>query len=133
MIDAGANTWLTKKFDGDENKVQHLKRDLTNIVHYIRPNSRMLIVGVGGGRDVLSALIFKQKWIEGVEINNNIIYSVNNAFGDYTGHLDRYPNVKFACDEARSYIARSKDKFDIIQISLIDTFAATAARCVCLN
>lgn len=126
MIDAGANTWLTK-FDGDESKVQHLKRDLTNIVHYIRPNSRMLIVGVGGGRDVLSALIFKQKWIEGVEINNNIIYSVNNAFGEYTGHLDRFPNVKFACDEARSYIARSKDKFDIIQISLIDTFAATAA------
>jgi len=126
MIDAGANTWLTK-FDGDETKVEHLKRDLTNIVHYIRPNSRMLIVGTGGGRDVLSALIFKQKYIEGVEINNNIIYAVNKAFGDYTGHLDRYPNVKFANDEARSYIARSKDKFDIIQISLIDTFAATAA------
>lgn len=126
MIDAGANTWLTK-FDGDESKVQHLKRDLTNIVHYIRPNARMLIVGVGGGRDVLSALIFKQKWIEGVEINNNIILAVNKIFGDYTGHLDKYPNVKFANDEARSYIARSKDKFDIIQISLIDTFAATAA------
>jgi len=126
MIDAGANTWLTK-FDGDPSKVEYLKHDLTNIVHYIRPNARMLIVGVGGGRDVLSALIFKQKWIEGIEINNNIIYAVNKYFGDYTGHLDRYPNVKFANDEARSYIARSKDKFDIIQISLIDTFAATAA------
>ncbi len=126
MIDAGANTWLTK-FDGDQSKVEHLKCDLTNMVHYIRPNARMLIVGTGGGRDVLSAIIFKQKYIEGVEINNNIIFAVNKAFGDYTGHLDRYPNVKFANDEARSYIARSKDKFDIIQISLIDTFAATAA------
>ncbi|MBX9950996.1 MAG: hypothetical protein K2Y39_17630 [Candidatus Obscuribacterales bacterium] len=126
MIDAGANTWLTK-FDGDQSKVEHLKRDLTNMVHYIRPHSRMLIVGTGGGRDVLSAIIFNQKYIEGVEINNNINFAVNKAFGDYTGHLDRYPNVKFANDEARSYIARSKDKFDIIQISLIDTFAATAA------
>jgi predicted membrane-bound spermidine synthase len=125
-IDAGAGTVLTK-FDGNLDKVEHLKYDLTNLVHYIRPDARVLIVGVGGGRDVLSALVFKQKYIEGVEINNNIIDSLARVFGDYTGHLTQYPQVKIVNDEARSYIARSQKKFDIIQISLIDTFAATAA------
>ncbi|HEY9712181.1 MAG TPA: hypothetical protein V6C72_01850, partial [Chroococcales cyanobacterium] len=125
-IDAGADTVLTK-YAGDPSLVEHLKFDLTNLVHYIRHNARVLIVGVGGGRDVLSALVFNQRYIQGVEINNNIIDATNRVFGDYTGHLDGYPQVHFANDEARSYIARLNEKFDIIQISLIDTAAATAA------
>ena len=34
---------------------------------------------------------------------------------------------RFVHDEARSYLARSGERFDFIQISLIDTWAATAA------
>ena len=52
---------------------------------------------------------------------------MNGRFGDFTGHLDRDPRVAFVNDEARSFIARSPDRFDSIQISLIDTWAATAA------
>jgi hypothetical protein len=52
---------------------------------------------------------------------------VNGRFGDFTGHLDRDPRVRFVNDEARSYVARSHDRFGLIQISLIDTWAATAA------
>ena len=48
-------------------------------------------------------------------------------FGDFTGHLDRISRVTFVNDEARSYIARHQQRFDIIQVSLIDTWAATAA------
>jgi hypothetical protein len=125
-IDAGADTVLTK-FDGDFAKVEHLKYDLTNLVHYIRPDSKMLIIGVGGGRDLLSALKFKQKSVDGVEINNNIIDSVVRVFGDYSGHLDRYPNVRLFNDEARSFVGKSRDKYDIIQISLIDTLTASTA------
>jgi hypothetical protein len=125
-IDAGAWTVLTN-FDGDLNKVDYLKYDVTNIVHYLRPDSRVLVVGVGGGRDVLSALAFNQRSILGLEINGDIINAVNHRYGDFTGHLDRNPKVTFVNDEARSYIARLKDPVDIIQVSLIDTWAATAA------
>jgi spermidine synthase len=62
-----------------------------------------------------------------VEINKDIIRTVNGRFGDFSGHLDRDPRVRFVNDEARSYVARSTDRFDAIQISLIDTWAATAA------
>ena len=62
-----------------------------------------------------------------VEINKDIIRTVNGRFGDFTGHLDRLPRVRFVNDEARSFIARSRERFDKIQISLIDTWAATAA------
>jgi len=125
-IDSVAHTPLTQ-FNGDLHTVDHLQYDVVNTVHLIRPNSSVLIVGVGGGRDVLSSLYYHQKHILGIEVNDRILETLTGPFGDYTGHLDRYPQVQLVNDEARSFIARSQKKFDIIQVSLIDTFAATAS------
>ena len=125
-IDAAAGTTLTS-FNGNLSDLEHLKYDVINLVHYIRRNSKVLVIGTGGGRDILSALAFEQKSVLGVEINGDIIDAVNRRFGDFTGHLDRNPRVTFINDEARSYIARSRERFDIIQASLTDTWAATAA------
>jgi hypothetical protein len=125
-IDVGAGTVLTG-FDGDLQAVQHLKYDVTNIGYYIRPEPNVLVIGAGGGRDVLSALAFGARSVTAVEINKDIIRTVNGRFGDFTGHLDRDPRVRFVNDEARSFVARSQERFDTIQISLIDTWAATAA------
>ncbi len=125
-IDASAGTVLTR-FDGDLAPLEFLRCDVTNLVHYIRPGSRVLVIGPGGGRDVLSALCFGQPEIVGVEINGAILETVNVRYGDFTGHLDRRPEVTFVNDEARSYIARTDRPFDVIQVSLVDTWAATAA------
>jgi len=100
---------------------------ITNIAHYLTKAGRVFVIGAGGGRDVLSALVFDQRAVVAVEMNRAIIEAVNDVFGDLTGHLDRHAKVRFVNDEARSYLARSRDRFDLIQISLIDTWAATAA------
>nr|MBA2604568.1 hypothetical protein [Acidobacteriota bacterium] len=125
-IDSYAGSELTA-FDGDTAAVEHLKYDVTNIVHYLRPRSHVLVVGTGGGRDILSALAFDQRAVTGVEINRNVLGLVNDRFGAFTGHLSRDPRVTFVNDEARSYIARMREEVDVIQISLIDTWAATAS------
>jgi len=126
LIDGAAGTLLTR-FDGRLEMVEHLKYDVTNAAHWLRHDARVLVVGTGGGRDVLSALAFGQREVVGVEINEAIIDVVNAYFGSFTGHLDRDPRVTFVNDEARSYIARQRRNFDILQISLIDTWAATGA------
>ncbi len=125
-IDATAKTILTE-FGGNLKELDYLKYDVTNVAYYLKRNARVLVVGTGGGRDILSALVFGEASVLGVEINENIIDAVNQRYGDFTGHLDRNPKITFVADEARSYVARSRDKFDIIQISLIDTWAATTA------
>ena len=125
-IDAGAATVLTE-FNGQLAPLEFLKCDVTNLAHYIRPDADVLVVGVGGGRDILSALVFKQASVLGVEINENIINLLTERFGELTGHIDKYPNVRIVTDEARSFITRSPERFDIIQVSLIDTWAATAS------
>ena len=126
VIDACAAT-LVLAFDGNFQEVAFLRHDVLNVVHHLRRKARVLIVGTGGGRDVLSALAFGQPDVTGVEINGAIINAVNERFGDFTGHLDGYEGVRFVHDEARSYIARQHQPFDVIQVSFIDTWAATAA------
>jgi len=125
-IDAAAATALTNP-DGNPRGLDFLRYDVTNLGHHLRPGGRALVVGVGGGRDVLAGLTFGKQEIVGVEINDQILDALTNRFGDFTGHLDRDPAVRLVNDEARSYIARTDERFDLIQVSLIDTWAATAA------
>lgn len=125
-IDVNAGTVLTH-FDGNLAAVDYLKYDVTNFGYYVRPEASALVVGTGGGRDVLSALALGARQVVGVEINEDILHAANDRFGAFTGHLDRLPQVRFVNDEARSYIARHADRYDTIQLSLIDTWAATAA------
>jgi hypothetical protein len=107
--------------------MEHLKYDVTNLAHYLRQDAEVLVVGVGGGRDVLTALVFDQKSVVGVEMNGAILEALTKEFGEFTGHLDQDPRVTLVNDEARSYISRQRDHYDILMISLIDTWAATAA------
>ena len=121
------------RYDGDTAKVASLRKEITNLAHYAKKNADVLVIGVGGGRDVLSALVFKQHSVKGVEINNDILHITNGVYGDFSGHLDRDPRVSFVNDEARAYLARTSGKNDIIQISLIDTWAATSSGAFALS
>jgi hypothetical protein len=125
-IDSGAATVITK-FDGDLGALEHLKYDVTALAHYLRRQTSTLVIGVGGGRDILTALVFGQRHVTGVEINSDILRVLTGRFADYAGKLAENPAVTLVHDEARSYIARSGAKYGIIQASLIDTWAATSA------
>jgi hypothetical protein len=126
QIDSCAGTPFVE-FDGDLTKVDYLKYDVANFVHHIRPGGSHCIIGTGGGRDVLTGLMFGKDRIVGVEVNEDILDLANHRFGDFTGHLDRDPRVQLVNDEARSYLASVRDHFDVLQITFVDTWAATAA------
>ncbi len=125
-IDADAATVITR-FDGDLGKLSYLKTDVINAAYLVQPPGAVAVVGVGGGRDILSGLYFGAKRIHGIEINPAIFEVLTDKFAAFSGHLDRQPGVSLVNAEARSYINHSTDRYDLVQISLIDTWAATAA------
>lgn len=126
-IDGSAGTPITR-FDGEDlSPLTHLKYDVTNIAHYLRGKADVFVMGIGGGRDILSALVFKQKSVVGTEYNDTIISALTKDFSAYAGHLQNYPQVKLVNAEARNYLLTHPQNYDLIQISLIDTWAATAA------
>jgi spermidine synthase len=123
-IDGGAGTWITKYSSNAD--IDYLRYDATNLVHYIRPNGSVCIIGSGGGRDVQSALLFGHTDVTGIDVNSIFINLLQNQFKYFAGVAGR-PGVKLVADEARSYLARTPTKYTVVQMSLVDTWAATAA------
>ena len=124
-IDGNAATALYQ-FDGDFGKVDFLRYDVTNLAYSIRNSGRSAVIGVGGGRDVLSAHMFGFADVTGVELNPIFINWLTHRFRDFDRVAD-IPGTHLNVDEARSWFARTQERFDLIEMSLIDTWAATGA------
>jgi hypothetical protein len=129
-IDGGAGTSM-RKF-GTMADIDHLRYDVTNVAYFLRPQGGALVVGMGGGRDVQSAILFGHERVVGVDINPIFIDLLENRFRDFAGIAD-HPGVTLVADEARSYLSRSRDTYSVIQMSLIDTWAATGAGAFALS
>jgi len=125
-IDGGAGTVLMKR-TGDLADWEFLRWDITAAGHYLVPEGKVLSVGVGGGRDLLTALVFGKESATGVEINPAILEADRSKFGWFTGPLDTLPGIRLENDEARSWTARTSERFDLIVMSLTDTAAASSA------
>ncbi len=103
-----------------------LRYDVTNIGYYLRPSGGAAIIGVGGGRDLQSALLFGHESVLGVDVNPVFIGLQKDQFKDFAG-LGNNEKVRLVADEARSYLTRSVERFSVLQMSMIDTWAATGA------
>jgi SAM-dependent methyltransferase len=132
LIDSSAGTPI-QRFDGDWSTVQFLRDDVTSFAYYLLDRPGVLIIGPGGGRDVLTALVFGSQQVTGVELNPAIVHAVRNDFGAYAGHVYDQPGVRVVVDDARRYIAGSQEQYDLIQASVIDTWAATTAGAFALS
>lgn len=126
-IDGTAGTSMYR-FDGDVSAVDFLPYDITNLVYSVRNSGRSAVIGSGSGRDVLSAWVFGSRDVTGVEINPILVDLLTNErlFADFAG-LHKLPGVRLVVDEARSWFSRTDERFDTIQMSMIDTWAATGA------
>jgi hypothetical protein len=84
-IDAQASTPLVS---ADREAHGYLRYDLTAAVHAVAPKGRALVIGPGGGRDVLTALLSGAKEVEAAEINGIIADQVmRGRYADYSGRL----------------------------------------------
>ncbi|MFY9610034.1 MAG: hypothetical protein WAU45_15625 [Blastocatellia bacterium] len=127
-IDADAATGISKDASNSA-KHQHARGSLSALAHNLKRDANVLIIGPGGGNDVAAARVFGQKRITAVEINPIIAHDVMSSepFKSYSGSIYQQPDVRLVVDEGRSFIRSSEDSYDIIQATMVDTWAATAA------
>jgi hypothetical protein len=129
-IDSAASTPIIRETGSAADKA-YLRYELTALAYHLveRPAGFTgLVIGPGGGRDLVSALLFGAREVDGVEINPIIARDVMlGRFRDYSGSIYAHPRVRVHVDDGRSFVRRSDRQYDVIQASLVDTWAATAA------
>lgn len=125
-IDSDASTDIIK-FDGNTESVSFLKNDLSSAVYTLRTPGNALIIGPGGGRDILTALLFDYH-VHGVEINPIIVHDImEDRFAAYSGNIYTHPDVRITLAEGRSYLQRDQELYNVINLPLVDTWASTTA------
>ncbi len=125
-IDFGAFTVMTVG-DASKEQFEPIKHDITALGNRLRPGRSLFVIGAGGGRDIITGLMYGQKHIDSLEINPVIVSLLKHKYADFNGHLANRPGVKIINDEARNWLSRSQNRYGIIQCSLVDTWSASTS------
>jgi predicted membrane-bound spermidine synthase len=125
-IDADADTPVFK-WNGSSADLVWLKKFMDFLPFEISKDvNNTLVIGSGGGEDVLVALAGGSKKVTAVEINPLII-SRAKQFGSSAGNLYERKEVELFIDDGRRFISSSDSKYDRIVIKLVDSWAAQLA------
>ncbi|MGA9813128.1 MAG: hypothetical protein WBQ64_10145, partial [Terriglobales bacterium] len=136
VIDADASTYLMnvdpKHWQGGwERNLMSAPPALANV---LRPHGDFAIIGPGGGVDVLRALGSGSPSVTGIEINPIIANTImRGRYADYTFHLYQQPEVHIHVTDGRSFVRNARQQFDVVQMTLVDTWASTAAGAFALS
>ena len=137
VIDADASTYIMNA-DVSRWHDTEWERDLMSsppaLANVLRPHGDYAIIGPGGGVDVLRAVANGSPNVTGIEINPIIANTVmRDRYADYSNHLYERPEVHIQVTDGRSFVRNAKQNFDIVQMTLVDTWASTAAGAFALS
>src|SRR5580698_7072772 len=137
VIDADASTYIMNAdlshWAGTEWET-NLMTAPPALVNVLRPHGEYAIIGPGGGVDVLRALANGSPSVTGIEINPIIANTImRGRYAEYSFHLYQRPEVHIQVTDGRSFVRNAKQNFDVVQMTLVDTWASTAAGAFALS
>jgi spermidine synthase len=137
VIDADASTYIMNAdlshWQGTlwEHNLMSAPPALANV---LRPHGDFAIIGPGGGVDVLRAVASGSTSVTGIEINPIIATTImRERYADYAQHLYDRPDVHIHVTDGRSFLRSTPQNFDVVQMTLVDTWASTAAGAFALS
>ncbi len=115
------------RFDGDTAAMGYLGEMTSALPYALLDAPTVLVLGAGGGADVLAALYHGATSVDAVELNSQMAKLLTETYADFSGDLYGNDQVTLHIGEARSHVASSEEQYDLIQVSLLDSFAASGA------
>lgn len=120
--------------DGDQaGTITHPGGDLAFLDHMtaalpyrLLSQPSVLVLGAGGGMEVLSALTHEARRVVAVELDPNMIELMDRTFAQFSGSLYRDPRVEVRLAEARRFLSTSHERFDLISLCLLDSLFSSS-------
>ena len=123
FTDGGAPSAITRA-DAD---LRYLEAETAALPYHLVERPRVLVLGAGGGAEVLRALRHGAGAVDAVELNPDVLDIVRGVLAGAPGGQWEGDGVQTHVADARSFAARSSEQWDLIQIALVDSFSAAAA------
>lgn len=123
----GDNMTAITRYTGNAAQLTHLDQITSALPYHLFKPERVLILGAGGGAGVLQGQYHGIEHIDAVELNPQIAELVRETYHDFSGGLYSLPGVHLYVAEARGFVASSDQSYDLIQVALLDSFAASSA------
>ena len=123
FTDGGAATAIA----GANADLRYLEAETAALPYHLLDRPQVLVLGAGGGAEVLRALRHGARAVDAVELNPDVLAIVRDVLADEPGAAWEGGSVRTHVADARSFAARSSARWDLIQIALLDSFSAAAA------
>jgi hypothetical protein len=123
-IDGGSESMMYRN-EGDLDELQYLRSDLDYFPFTMGKNNKTLLIGAGGGKDVLLALLGGSKDIDVVEINRGTI-KIADEYAEYNGSIYGREEVDVFIQDGRNFVKRTKKQYDHIYLAKVMSHAAEA-------
>ncbi|HSD66179.1 MAG TPA: hypothetical protein VLF95_05735, partial [Vicinamibacteria bacterium] len=134
FIDSDAATILFRDA-ADLDRHRDLADRTEGLAYHLGGREKVLVIGPGGGLDVILARLHGARDVTAVEVNPLVARDVvgSEPFRTFSGRLYEQPGVRLLVDEGRSFLRRSGESYDLIAATMVDTWAATAAGAFALS
>jgi spermidine synthase len=114
-------------YDGKRESLEGIQETIYSSAYIAKstPNPKVAVIGVGGGFDILTALYFQASEITGIEVNRATLHILQKDYAEYFRAWVSDPRVKLVYDDGRHFLKGTDKKFDVIQLSGVDSYSGT--------
>src|SRR5437667_6713725 len=114
-------------FDGTRESLRGIEETIYSAAYHATsvPLPQVLVIGVGGGFDILTALAFDPADITAVEVNGATVKILTSTYRDYFRKWVDDPRLHLIQGEGRHFLETTDRHFDIIQLSGVDSYSGT--------
>lgn len=120
----GNLTGTITRFDGRLESLAYLDDLPSALPYHMRRADQVLVLGVDGGAEVLQALFHHATRVDAIELDPNLVQLLRGDFRQFSGSLFDRPEVRVHVGDARGFVVRSRERYDLIQLSLVDAFGS---------
>jgi predicted membrane-bound spermidine synthase len=113
-------------WDGRVESLGGVKDSYRALPFRFEPDAETLVIGPGGGADVVAALAAGSRRVTACEMNPLMLQFVRH-YGALAGNLYDRPDVDVVQSEGRNFISRTEKKFDVIFLGFVDSWASVAS------
>jgi len=117
VVDDTGYSSIAEYCPGDD--LEWARSTLFALPYTLYEDADALVIGPGGGKEILVARAMGSSDIRAVEINPLMVRAVEEEFGDFSGGPYSLEGVEGIVDEGRTFLSRDRERYDVIQASVV--------------